>query len=80
MFAMWALAVRYDFHAKPFKFFVIFSAGVLFSVLTEVLQILVEGRSFDIFDMLADVIGLIIGLLVSGPVVRWVKQFGTQNN
>ena len=74
MFAVWAVAVRFDFDTKPFRYILIFLVGLLFSVLTEFLQLLVEGRSFDIYDMAADTVGLIAGLLVSGRVVRWVKQ------
>ena len=75
MFASWAVAVRYDFDRKPFRYAKVFLAGVLFSALTEVLQILVEGRSFDIYDMVADAGGLIIGLWLSAPVVKWMRRF-----
>lgn len=70
MFGLWAVAVRYDFNSKSFKFFIVFLAGMLFSMLTEILQLLVEGRSFDIYDMAADGIGLIGGLLVSGKILK----------
>lgn len=70
MFGLWAIAVRYDFRAKPFNFFVVIAAGILFSLLTEVLQLLVEGRTFDVYDMAADAIGLAAGLLIGGLVVN----------
>lgn len=73
MFATWGIAVRFDFNRTPFRFGLFFLLGIAFGALSEVLQILVEGRSVDIFDMLADVVGLIIGLWVSGPVVRWIN-------
>lgn len=75
MFATWAVAVRYDFKTGPRKFFMIFGAGLLFSLLTEILQLPVEGRSFDPYDMAADGAGLIAGLLVSGPAIRVLERF-----
>lgn len=74
MFAVWALAVRHDFSPTHLRFLAIFIAGIFFSVLTEALQLLVEGRSFDIYDMVADAIGLIIGLAISTPALRWIKH------
>lgn len=74
MFLTWAVAVRFDYNRQPFRYMLVFLLGLLFSALTEVLQILVEGRSFDVYDMAADAIGLVIGLVVSGPVVRWADQ------
>lgn len=74
MFAVWAVAVRFDFNSRSFPFVPVFFAGLLFSVLTEVLQLLVEGRSFDVYDMAADAIGLVLGLLVSGRVLKLVKR------
>ena len=74
MFAVWAVAVRYDFNTPKFRYFLVFGYGIVFSAITEILQLLVEGRSFDIFDMAADAIGLIIGLLSSGAVLRAVNR------
>jgi hypothetical protein len=73
MFAAWAVAVRYDFKSR-FRIPIIFCAGLLFSVITEALQLLVEGRSFDVYDMIADAAGLIAGLLISGPLLRLVTS------
>ena len=74
MFAGWALAVRYDFDSRRFNVVVAFIAGLSFSVITEVLQILVEGRSFDVFDMVADAIGLIVGLWISRPLLGLIEK------
>jgi len=74
MFLLWALAVRYDFDTKPFRYIVFLVTGLLFSVLTEVLQLVVEGRGFDVYDMVADTTGLVAGLLIGGRVIRWLKQ------
>ena len=75
MFLVWALAVLYDFGTKPFaRRFLFLCIGVAFSALTEILQIMIEGRSFDVNDVIADILGLIIGLLAGGPVVRWLSS------
>ena len=74
MFATWAVAVRNDFYNQRLKFFSLFLAGLVFSFLTEVLQLLVEGRTFDVYDMLADAIGLLIGLMMSGQILRLVGK------
>lgn len=69
MFLLWGLAVRYDFTVR-FTFVHFLAAGVAFSLMTEVLQIAIEGRSFDVYDMLADVAGLLLGLWLGGPLAR----------
>jgi VanZ family protein len=74
MFAVWALAIRYDLHPKPFRFFPMLLAGLALSVVTELLQLLVEGRSFDLYDMAADALGLVAGLLISGPIVKRLRR------
>lgn len=74
MFAVWAVAVRYDFNSPDFRFLFFFAVGMAFSALTEVLQLLVEGRSFDLYDGVADLFGLGLGLLVSGPVLRALNK------
>lgn len=76
MFATWIVAVRFDYYdRKPFPWLLTFAIGIGFSALTEVLQLLVEGRTFDLYDMAADTVGMIVGRLVSGPVVRWLHRF-----
>lgn len=74
MFAVWALAVRYDFRTKPSRYYLVFLAGMLFSLFTEVVQLPVEGRSFDPYDMAADGVGLLVGLLISGPILRVIDR------
>jgi VanZ family protein len=74
MFATWAVAIRYDFYNKGFKFLPLFLAGLAFSLLTELVQLMVEGRTFDVYDMLADAIGLLIGLLISGQILKLVSK------
>ena len=69
LFGLWALAIRHDFDKGSFNFFVAFIAGIAFSLFTEVLQLFVEGRSFDWFDMVADAIGLLISLAIGGKIL-----------
>jgi VanZ family protein len=77
MFGAWALAVRYDFNRTPFPLFGFFATGILFSGLTEVLQLLVEGRTFDLYDMAADAVGLLAGFAIGAPLIRWWRNRGT---
>ena len=74
MFTVWAVAIRYDFNSDRFPFVLAFLAGLTFSVFTEVLQLMVEGRSFDVYDMAADAVGLLLGLMVSGMVLKVVNR------
>lgn len=74
MFATWAIAVLYDFNPQRIQFLYVFIIGTSFSLLTEVLQILVEGRTFDLYDIFADFAGLTIGLLIGKPVVTFLRK------
>jgi VanZ family protein len=74
MFMTWAWAVRWDFPSEKFRFALVFFVGLLFSLLTEVLQLLVEGRTFDLYDMVADGLGLAVGLISGGSVVRLANR------
>lgn len=79
LFFAWAIAVRYDFsNAKKIPVFVL---GILFSFITEILQLFAEDRSYDLYDMLADSLGLAMGLIVSHLVIPLIttlreKLFG----
>lgn len=74
LFAIWVIALRRDFGGN-FKWHWGFLIGLFFSVLTEVAQIVVEGRSFDVTDIVADACGLLFGLLTGPLVLRWVSKF-----
>lgn len=77
MFAAWAVALRFDF--PHFKWWHIFALGMIFSFLTEVLQLLTEDRSFDLYDMVSDAIGLTLGLFVAKPFVKILHRlFGNR--
>jgi len=70
LFMIWATALRRDF-GNNFRWPWVFAVGVAFSILTEILQIMVEGRSFDYADILADGVGLIAGILMGGYFLSW---------
>jgi glycopeptide antibiotics resistance protein len=72
MFSAWAVAIRFDFPNS--KKWVVLLAGMMFSLITEIVQLFAEGRSFDFFDMLFDGIGLMIGLVVAGPIIKLIHQ------
>jgi len=68
LFFAWAVALRFDF--ASLNKILVFVIGIVFSCLTEVLQLFTEDRSFDFFDMLADAVGLATGLILSHLVIR----------
>lgn len=74
MFGTWAVAVCYDFNARGYRHAGTFTAGLAFSLLTEVVQIFVEGRTFDWSDMVADAIGLFLGLVLAGAIIRLIRK------
>jgi VanZ family protein len=49
--------------------------GLIFSWLTEILQIVVEGRTFDYTDIIADALGLAIGLLIGRQLLQWIRKY-----
>ena len=74
LFYVWSLAIRFDFE-KKFNWKIGWLTGFAFSFLTEGLQILIEGRTFDYYDILLDVIGLTAGLLTGNYVLKLVFRF-----
>lgn len=78
MFSSWAIAIRYDFPSvKPWLVFVL---GLGFSLFTEILQLFVEGRSFDLYDMVADGIGLLLGLILTRPATKVLNYIFASKN
>ncbi|HEY0653159.1 MAG TPA: VanZ family protein [Chryseosolibacter sp.] len=78
MFSAWAIAVRYDFpRIKPW---IVFIFGVGFSLFTEILQLFIEGRSFDLYDMIADGAGLLLGLLLTPVATKILNQIFTSRS
>ncbi len=73
LFALWAIALRRDF-AGNFSWQWTLACGLVFSAMTELLQIAVEGRSFDVTDIIADAGGLVLGLLAGPLLLKWVHR------
>jgi VanZ family protein len=72
MFATWVIAMRLDFPRMAAWLAV--ALGLVFSIFTEVIQLFVEGRSLDFYDVVADSVGLLIGLLLARPVIRIIDR------
>jgi glycopeptide antibiotics resistance protein len=73
MFFLWAIALRYDFPRT--HYLKIIFAGLAFSLFTELLQLAAEDRSFDWYDMLADGIGLCVGLCTASTIPSTLLSF-----
>ncbi len=69
LFFLWSLAIRYDF-SPSFNWLLGLAFGFCFSISTEVLQIFVEGRTFSLWDILFDTLGLVVGLMVGRRILR----------
>lgn len=57
-FGTWSLAVQFGFGIDE-RWRKILLTGIAFGLLTEVIQIFVKERSFDLFDVLFDTLGLL---------------------
>jgi VanZ family protein len=58
----WATGV--SFRSEPLKAFGWIAAGIALAVLTEAVQYLLSYRSFNINDLLANIIGVVLGSVV----------------
>jgi VanZ family protein len=64
------LALGRRLAVEPPSFFRVFIIGLLYALSDEVHQLFVPGRTFDPMDLLADGLGVLIGL---GTVHRWTR-------
>ena len=71
IFLAWTVAVVHDFNAK---WYIALAAALLLALLTEVIQLKVEGRTFDLYDLLADAIGATVGLACSAFIIRITRK------
>ena len=55
-----------------FKLFAWFCNGILFCIFSEVLQYIVPYRTFNINDMIANCIGIVLGLMIF--ILTWTKK------
>lgn len=58
-FTLWGAAVSREFRAAPGM---VLLAGMGLALGTELLQLLIPGRAFSLWDMLSDLVGLVIGV------------------
>ncbi|MHC1747933.1 MAG: VanZ family protein [Cellulosilyticaceae bacterium] len=76
MFFMWSFIynMEYKIYTKrQSKVAMTIATGTLFAVATEVMQLFAIMRSFDVKDILADVIGIILGIIVFKIIIQYYK-------
>lgn len=74
MFFVLAITVEIDFKPRgKCALLVVVLSALVFSALTEALQLLVDGRAAEMIDMLADMAGFAVGLVARRPLARMVK-------
>ena len=75
------LSYNFFIYDKSLKlsFFIIFSSitGLFLAILTEFIQLLVPGRSGEVLDVLIDLSGYVIGLLIIVLIVYILKKRNT---
>jgi VanZ family protein len=71
LFTGWTSAFILDFNAKWVK---ALAAGLLFALFTELIQIPIEKRSFDVNDVLADGAGILFAIANSTWIIRLGKR------
>lgn len=71
LFTGWTTAVVHDFNLKWYKALI---AGLLFALITELIQIPVEKRTFDVMDLIADGAGVLFGIANSAFIIRITKK------
>lgn len=71
LFTLWTVAIVNDF---GLKWYVALIVAMMFAFLTEVIQLPVEGRTFDYNDLIADGAGVIFGLANAGFIIRITRK------
>lgn len=71
-FGTWSLAVQFGFTIRHRWNWILIS-GVTFGLITEVIQIFIKERSFDLFDLLFDTFGLMLAAW-SGPTLMSIAE------
>lgn len=79
MFGAWTFFFGiFRFLKENYKLFSVFIVGVLFGITIEVLQhFLPTGRSFELYDLLADFSGTAVAILVLYILSKTVPQFSS---
>lgn len=71
MFTGWTSAIIMEFNVKWVKALIV---GLLFALFTEVIQIPIEKRTFDLNDMLADGAGVLFAVANSSWIISLAKR------
>jgi len=71
LFTGWTTAIVNDFNPKWYKTLI---AGLLFALFTELIQIPIEKRTFDVMDLIADGAGVLFGLANAAFIIRITKR------
>lgn len=74
LFIIWSVAFRLD-TGSSFKWMWCLIIGVVYSVASEFIQILAEGRTFEWLDIGCDCIGLGLGIIAGPYVVPLLQRF-----
>jgi VanZ family protein len=69
LFFPWALALRFDWEGFRKRPVLLVAAVAVAGPLTEALQLLAPGRSFDLLDMAADLAGAALAAAFGAPLV-----------
>jgi len=72
-FCTWSLSVQFGFTTRSRWRWILF-AGIIFGLITEVIQIFVKERSFDFFDVLFDTFGLMVAAWIGPTVMPWAEK------
>ena len=74
MFFGHCFALRFDFSILDRKPIFLLLSGLFIALGTELVQPGIQGRSFDLMDILFDVIGILIMVIFGSPLVKIVKN------
>lgn len=68
LFIPWMILAKWRWQGvhKRNLFWFLFGGGIIFAVISEVIQIIVPGRTFNLIDMAANCLGIVVGVLISG--------------
>jgi VanZ family protein len=78
LFLMLAVAIQLDFSpARPRSLWLTVAVALAFSALTEALQLMVDGRSSELVDMLADMAGFLAGIAFRRPLAAFALKIYT---
>jgi len=70
LFMGWTAAVIHDSNVKWWKALCV---AMAFALITELIQIPIEKRTFDVNDLLADLAGILFGIANSATLIRIVN-------